>query len=133
MSANSNYFGLGQGKGLATETLSLGLTTRLDQFSYNNLNQLINLNSGGPLRFNGNISKTMESVNIAVPVASILVDSNNSNFSPTAYIASATASNGYLSSTMWVDMPQASNGETTATINGNSVAAGTIMSTIWST
>ncbi len=54
MSAIPNYFGIGQGKRPATETLSLGLTTRLDQSIHNNLNQLVNLNSGEPLRFSGN-------------------------------------------------------------------------------
>ena len=134
MLANSNYFGIGQGKRPAPETLSLGLTSRPDQFSYNNLNQLVNLNSGGPLRSSGDVSKAMQSVNIIAPVVSILANSSNSIFAQTTYLASALASSGYLSSTMWVDMPQASNGVTTATINGNSVTAGTIMSiTVYNT
>ncbi len=135
MSAISNYFGVGQGKRPATETLSLDLATRLDWFSYkklkqfyNNPDQLVNLNSGGSLRFSGDTSKVMQSVNIAAPVVSISANSQNFIFAPTTYLASATASNGYASPTMWVDMPQASNGITTATINGNSVTAGTIMS-----
>ena len=128
MSANLNFFGIGQGKRPATETLSPDLTTRLDQSIYNNLNQLVNLNSGGPLRFSGDTSKAMTSVNIATPVVSISANPQNSIFAPTTYLASATAPSGYASSTMWVDMPQASNGITTATINGNSVTANIVMS-----
>ena len=71
MLANSNYFGIGQGKRPAPETLSLGLTSRPDQFSYNNLNQLVNLNSGGPLRSSGDVSKAMQSVSITAPVVNI--------------------------------------------------------------
>ncbi len=112
----------------ATETLSLGLTTRLDQSIYNNLNQLVNLNSGGSLRFGGNTSKAMKSVNIASPVVCILANSNNSILAQTTYLATATTSLGITSPTMWLDMPQASNGITTATINGNSVTANTVMS-----
>ena len=96
MTANLKYFGIGQGERLVREKLSLGLTTKLNQFNfkklkqfYNNLNQLVNLNSGGQLRFSGDVSKAMQSVSITAPVVNILANSSNSIFAQTPYLASA--------------------------------------------
>ena len=105
----------------ATEVIVLGPTANVNQYANNNVNELVNYAAGGQTLFQGTTSKPAKSVTVTSQAFQI-----NAAAQPTTTFASAVAG----SNTMFVTLNQSSNGSTTATIAGSSVATGAVISII---
>jgi len=63
--------------GGATETITLGLSTGIQQYSYNNLNELTGIAAGGLARFQGSTNKAVKSATINSTIPATLNWSEN--------------------------------------------------------
>jgi YD repeat-containing protein len=94
----------------ATETITLGTSTGITQYVYNNVNELVAVLPGGDAYFEGLTNKAVTSVNITSDVISIL-------YSQTSYPSYSVSENS--ASTEVLSLGTLVNGKNTVTIEGS--------------
>ncbi len=116
-SVNATTYSLSLSAG-ATETVTLGTSTGLQQASFNNTNALTKLFSGGAARFEGSTNKAVKSASIATSVLT-------SKKTETLY-SSSTASANTTAPTVTLTNGINTNGTQTVTVGGT-VTAGNVV------
>ena len=102
----------------STETIALSLGTAATQYLYNNANELIAYEAGGPIRYEGATNKAVQSASVATDVVTITGAAPNA----TTYSESTN-----VGATETITFGTNTNGNVAATIGGMTITMGDVL------
>jgi RHS repeat-associated protein len=118
--------------GGATETITLGLSTGIQQYTYNNVNELTGIAAGGAARFQGSTNKAVKSATINSTVPATLNWSENftgnavlSTGLNNATVSAVDGANNTVTNPYKISVNSGSSSSLTYDSNGNMTSDGT--------